>query len=250
MSLCGVITWSPDLVEMGVCEIVSVRFCQLLCPCFSGSSASGFRREWQRWALERSPFLWGHRTMIWNWDLSSVSSVSMSIFSSSSSYNRRSTSALHHSLSPSPFGRNSILYPSTLFFVIWLGIMLSLMMPFCEQWTWPSRWGNKRRRWVGVIIQVRRTLMVCGDTRIVLQMDLSAAAFLRLHFSVCTALSVTSFYRRYSGELVVLQNPHSSGNFLNSLFLQNNYLVLLLCGPLSLTPFSFIPGTRGCVLAK
>ena len=157
MSLCGVITWSPDLVEMGVCEIVSVRFCQLLCPCFSGSIASGFRREWQRWALERSPFLWGHRTMIWNWDLSSVSSVSMSIFSSSSSYNRRSTSALHHSLSPSPFGRNSILYPSTLFFVIWLGIMLSLMMPFCEQWTWPTRWGNKRRRWVGVIIQVRHT---------------------------------------------------------------------------------------------
>ena len=87
-------------------------------------------------------------------------------------------------------------------FFIWLGIMLSLMMPFCKQWAWPTGWGNKRRRWVGVIIQVLRTLMFYSDTRIVLQMDLSPAAFLR--FSVCTALSVTSFDRRYSGEPVVL----------------------------------------------
>ena len=96
-------------------------------------------------------------------------------------------------------------------------------------WSWSTGWGNKRRRWVGIIVLVRQLISSCaGDTPISSNGVLryfsspsngslfSAVAFLRMRLEVWTTLSAVPFDWGYSGELVVSENPHSSANFLNS----------------------------------
>jgi len=69
-------------------------------------------------------------------------------------------------------------------------------------------------------VQVTRQYhqMECCGTSTALEKGLfwSAAAFFKMRFAVCTALSAAPFDFGYSGELVVWQKPQSSANCLNS----------------------------------
>ena len=121
-------------------------------------------------------------------------------------------------------------------------------------WSGPTACGSKRRLWVGIIVRDRRLISNCtGDIPISWKGVLrylsnpsneslwSAAAFIRIRFAFCTALSAAPFDWGYSGELVVWWNPHSWANSLNSCVLSNKFLVLLYCELLSLTTSSEIP---------
>ena len=100
-------------------------------------------------------------------------------------------------------------------------------------------WGNKEGQWVGTIVRVCRLInSYAGNTLISSNGVLryfncpsngplfSAAAFLRMRFVVCTALSPAPFECGHSSELVAWLSPLSSANFLNSFL---NKCLMLVC---------------------
>ena len=152
-----------------------------------------------------------------------------------------------YDLCPIPFSNFKWRQISTLLVllvVIWLEVFA------CRLWS--TGWGNKEGQWVGTIDRVCRLISSCaGNTPIssngVLRYFispsngplLSTAAFLRMRFVDCTALSPALFDCGHSSELIAWLSLLSSANFLNSFL--NKCLMLVCWGPLSLTNFFGIP---------
>ena len=150
MSLCGLLTWRPDLVVIGVCVIVSVCLSNVtgLGTGFSSSGAClviageqeitlmiSCRRVMKLCTHGKSPCPWCHGRIIWNTDdLSSVSPVNTSIFIFhhvwSWHYFRFAPFVLTVWTKPYPVPNFKWRHISNLLVIIRLGMMLSMMKGF------------------------------------------------------------------------------------------------------------------------